>query len=109
MRQNGMFDAFAKKLRGEISDQTCQLTAENPRKTLHFRPKNWALVCLRKVCTLIGQFIETFEENHIDLYVFDRFRRFKWYGIISELFLSRGKGRDSRVRFLGHVFVNLLL
>ena len=28
---------------GHISEQKCHLTAENPRKTLRFRPKNWAL------------------------------------------------------------------
>ena len=33
-----------KKLRREIADKTCHLTTENPRKTLNFRPKNWAPV-----------------------------------------------------------------
>ncbi len=36
-----------KQLRGEISDQTWHLIAENLRRTLHFRKKNWAQVYIR--------------------------------------------------------------
>ena len=40
-----MFGAFAPKIYGgEISDKTCPFYVGNPRKTLHFQPKNWALV-----------------------------------------------------------------
>ena len=42
------------KFQGEISDQTCHLPGENPRKTLHFRPKNWALDTVQVSVCLVG-------------------------------------------------------